>query len=67
MFGAFVRLPLLLPFAVLAPVPALVVRLRGGPVPPPLATLVRGGAAWRSLARGRPGLFYLMLVAPGAR
>ena len=39
MFGSFVRVPLLFPFALLAPFPLLVVRLRHGMVPAALATL----------------------------
>jgi uncharacterized protein YybS (DUF2232 family) len=63
MFGAYVRLPLLLPFALLAPFPLLVVRLRYGTVPAALAT-VSAAALLASLVGGWPGLFYLMLVAP---
>jgi uncharacterized protein YybS (DUF2232 family) len=63
MFGSFVRLPLLLPFALLAPFPLLVVRLRHGMVPAALAT-VSAAALLGSLVGGGPGVFYLMLVAP---
>ena len=63
MFGSFVRLPLLLPFALLAPFPLLVVRLRSGAVPGVLATL-SAAALLGALLGGAPGLAYLMLVAP---
>jgi uncharacterized protein YybS (DUF2232 family) len=63
MFGAAVRLPLLFPFALLAPFPLLVVRLRHGMVPAALAT-VSAAALLGSLVGGGPGVFYLMLVAP---
>ena len=63
MFGASVRLPLLFPFALLAPFPLLVVRLRHGMVPAALAT-VSAAALLGSLVGGGPGVFYLMLVAP---
>ena len=63
MFGAFLRLPLLLPFALLAPFPLLVVRLRHGVVPAVLATL-SAAALLGSLVGGGPGVRYLMLVAP---
>ena len=63
MFGSFVRLPLLFPFALLAPFPLLVVRLRHGMVPAALATL-SAAALLGSLVGGGPGVFYLMLVAP---
>jgi uncharacterized protein YybS (DUF2232 family) len=63
MFGSFVRLPLLLPFALLAPFPLLVVRLRNGAVPAGLATL-SAAALLAALLGGGQGLAYLMLVAP---
>jgi uncharacterized protein YybS (DUF2232 family) len=63
MFGASVRLPLLVPFALLAPFPLLVVRLRHGMVPAVLGT-VSAAALIGSLVGGLPGLFYLLLVAP---
>jgi len=63
MFGAAVRLPLLFPFALLAPFPLLVVRLRYGMVPAALAT-VSAAALLGSLVGGGPGVFYLMLAAP---
>ena len=63
MFGSFVRLPLLFPFALLAPFPLLVVRLRHGLVPAALAT-VSAAALLGSLVGGGPGIVYLMLVAP---
>jgi uncharacterized protein YybS (DUF2232 family) len=63
MFGAAVRVPLLFPFALLAPFPLLVVRLRHGLVPAVLATL-SAAALLGSLAGGGPGVRYLMLVAP---
>ena len=63
MFGSFVRLPLLLPFALLAPFPLLVVRLRTGTVPAILATL-SAAALLGALLGGGQGLAYLMLVAP---
>ena len=63
MFGSFVRLPLLIPFALLAPFPLLVVRLRHGVVPAVLAT-VSAAALLGSIVGGGPGVFYLMLVAP---
>jgi uncharacterized protein YybS (DUF2232 family) len=63
MFGSFVRLPLLLPFALIAPFPLLVVRLRHGMVPAALAT-VSAAALLGALVGGGPGVFYLMLVAP---
>jgi uncharacterized protein YybS (DUF2232 family) len=63
MFGSFVRLPLLLPFALLAPFPLLVVRLRNGLVPAGLATL-SAAALLGALLGGGQGLAYLMLVAP---
>jgi len=63
MFGAAVRVPLLFPFALLAPFPLLVVRLRHGMVPAVLATL-SAAALLGSLVGGGPGVRYLMLVAP---
>jgi uncharacterized protein YybS (DUF2232 family) len=63
MFGSFVRLPLLLPIALLAPFPLLVVRLRYGMVPAVLAT-VSAAALLGSLVEAGTGVFYLMLVAP---
>jgi uncharacterized protein YybS (DUF2232 family) len=63
MFGSFVRLPLLFPFALLAPFPLLVVRLRHGLVPAALAT-VSAAALLGALVGGGPGVIYLMLVAP---
>ncbi len=63
MFGASARLPLLFPFALLAPFPLLVVRLRHGMVPAVLAT-VSAAALLGSLVGGGPGVRYLMLVAP---
>ena len=63
MFGSFVRLPLLIPFALLAPFPLLVVRLRHGLVPAALAT-VSAAALLGSLVGGGPGIVYLMLVGP---
>jgi uncharacterized protein YybS (DUF2232 family) len=63
MFGAFVRLPLLLPLALLAPLPLLVVRLRSGPVAAGLAT-VSAAALLAAVLAGGQGLAYLMLVAP---
>ena len=63
MFGSFVRLPLLFPFALLAPFPLLVVRLRHGLVPAALAT-ASAAALLGSLVGGGPGIVYLMLVAP---
>jgi uncharacterized protein YybS (DUF2232 family) len=63
MFGSFVRLPLLFPFALLSPFPLLVVRLRHGMVPAALATL-SAAALLGSLVGGGPGILYLMLVAP---
>jgi uncharacterized protein YybS (DUF2232 family) len=63
MFGAAVRLPLLFPFALLAPFPLLVVRLRHGMMPAALAT-VSAAALLGALVGGGPGVFYLLLVAP---
>jgi uncharacterized protein YybS (DUF2232 family) len=63
MFGSFVRLPLLFPFALLAPFPLLVVRLRHGLMPAVLAT-VSAAALLGALVGGGPGVVYLMLVAP---
>jgi uncharacterized protein YybS (DUF2232 family) len=63
MFASFVHVNLLFPFALLAPFPLLVVRLRHGLVPAVLATL-SAAALLGSLVGGGPGLFYLMLVAP---
>jgi uncharacterized protein YybS (DUF2232 family) len=63
MFGSSVRLPLLVPFALIAPFPLLVVRLRHGLVPAALAT-VSAAALLGSLVGGWPGLIYFMLVAP---
>lgn len=63
MFGSFVRLPLLLPFALLAPFPLLVVRLRSGTMPSVLATL-SAAALLGAVLGGGQGLAYLMLVAP---
>jgi uncharacterized protein YybS (DUF2232 family) len=63
MFGSFVRLPLLLPFALLAPFPLLVVRLRNGTVPAGLAAL-SAAALLGAVLGGGQGLAYLMLVAP---
>ena len=63
MFGSFVRLPLLLPFALLAPFPLIVVRLRSGAIPGVLATL-SAAALLGALLGGGQGLAYLMLVAP---
>jgi len=63
MFGSSVRLPLLVPFALIAPFPLLVVRLRHGMVPAALAT-VSAAALLGSLVGGWPGLIYFMLVAP---
>ena len=54
MFGAAVRLPLLFPFALLAPFPLLVVRLRHGMMPAALAT-VSAAALLGSLVGGGPG------------
>jgi uncharacterized protein YybS (DUF2232 family) len=63
MFGSFLRLPLLLPFALLSPFPLLVVRLRSGTIPGVLATL-SAAALLGALLGGGQGLAYLMLVAP---
>ena len=63
MFGSFVRLPLLLPFALLAPFPLLVVRLRSGTMPAVLSTL-SAAALLGALLGGGQGLSYLMFVAP---
>ena len=63
MFGSVVHLPLLLPFALLAPFPLLVVRLRSGTIPAVLATL-SAAALLGALLGGGQGLAYLMLVAP---
>jgi uncharacterized protein YybS (DUF2232 family) len=63
MFGSSVRLPLLVPFALIAPFPLLVVRLRHGMVPAALAA-VSAAALLGSLVGGWPGLIYFMLVAP---
>ncbi|HUG54381.1 MAG TPA: DUF2232 domain-containing protein [Vicinamibacteria bacterium] len=63
MFGSFVHLPLLLPFALLAPFPLLVARLRAGAVPALLA-LVSAAALLGAIMGGGQGLAYLMLVAP---
>jgi len=63
MFGSFVRLPLLLPLALLAPFPLLIVRLRAGGVPAVLATL-SAAALLGAILGGGQGLAYMMLVAP---
>jgi uncharacterized protein YybS (DUF2232 family) len=63
MFGSVARIPVLLPFALLAPFPLLIVRLRSGPVPAMLATL-SAAALVGSVLGGGEGLAYLMLVAP---
>jgi uncharacterized protein YybS (DUF2232 family) len=63
MFGSFVHLPLLLPFALLAPFPILVVRLRKGQVPAALAIL-SAAALLGAVLGGGQALAYVMLVAP---
>jgi uncharacterized protein YybS (DUF2232 family) len=63
MFGSIALQPLLLPFALLAPFPLLVVRLRSGTVPSLLATL-SAAALLGALLGGGQGLGYLMMVAP---
>ena len=63
MFGAFARFSLLFPFALLAPFPLLVVRLRHGMVPALLGT-VSAAALVGSIVGGGAGLMYVMLVAP---
>jgi uncharacterized protein YybS (DUF2232 family) len=63
MFGSFVRLPLLLPFALLCPFPLLVVRLRSGTIAAVLAAL-SAAALLGAVLGGPQGLAYLMLVAP---
>ena len=54
MFGSFVRLPLLLPFALLAPFPLLVVRLLQDGAGRP-GHVVRGGAGWPRSSGAGPG------------
>ena len=63
MFGSFVRLPFLLPLALLAPLPLLVARLRTGSPPAALALLC-AGALLAAVLGPWPGLIYLLLVAP---
>jgi hypothetical protein len=63
MFGSVIVQPLLLPFAVLAAFPVLVVRLRSAAVPAVLATL-SAAALLGALLGGLQGLYYLALVAP---
>ena len=53
LFGSFVRLPLLLPFALVAPFPLLVARLRAGAAASGLATLCAAALLAAVLARGR--------------
>jgi uncharacterized protein YybS (DUF2232 family) len=63
MFGSFVRVPFLLPFALAAPFPLLVARLRAGAAASALATLCAAALLAAVLGPGQ-GLAYLLLVAP---
>jgi uncharacterized protein YybS (DUF2232 family) len=63
MFGAFVRMPLALPLALLCPFPLLIVRLRSGSVAAGLGTL-SAAALLAAVLGGGQGLAYLMLAAP---
>src|SRR4051812_29018427 len=63
MFGSFVRVPLLLPVAVVCPFPLLVVRLRSGSSAAVLA-MISAAALLVAVLGGGQGLAYVMLVAP---